>query len=731
MAIYLIQQNTKAFIGIFVSTNSDNEVQVYGLDDLGWGWQNEIRSGDIIELIDGNDSSDNKLVNEYGRIEQVETLTIRRDGEVSTYQIDYNSVLKSQGIIFFLIPTLYFLLCLLLSLILYKNQTNKSSFVLIHLMLLLAIGYLGSSLSQKLYPSGLLIVTFTILTAPILFLHFVYYYMAEEEVVWFSKKNLYLLYIVSAIILLIDTFKLIQLQSRDFLLFTFFILLIIIGWILIKGLYIHKSYDVQSTYKWIINSLIIALAPFVFLYAMPLLFLDTIFIYPEIAMMFIFVIPILFLYLITTGKMYLIRIHIKQFNYFLVLSVVFTLIISMIYYLMTDEKLEVSNLGLFFGLTVLVVLSSFYIKKYLDRHLRTSLFVEKDYYQKSLYRFSESLKDERSSDGILSVFQRELEDVLSAVNVVFHQIDRNDEKIKVDRSYQGSFKKLKKKQFRIGKIIQSEGQFVITVGETDQYFTVCFGTLANERFLNAEELDWLSTLAYYSSVSLENMMEIEELLSQLKNTQSSQPNWVNRLIFNWSEDERRRLAADIHDSFLQDVIILKRRISDLNLDDQVLELEQDLEDIIFSIRETCQELAPPLLSELGLSASLSELIHKANLRSNIHFSININPAFHELSIPLDYKQMIYRTIQELINNAIKHSQAKVATVKLKVANDQVELEYQDNGVGMDPETKEKPVSGMGLLGMQERIRSFNGLIHFESKQDEGLKVTVKVPFNDV
>ena len=101
MAIYLIQQNTKAFIGIFVSTNSDNEVQVYGLDDLGWGWQNEIRSGDIIELIDGSDPSDHKLVNEYGRIEQVETLTIRRDGEVSTYQIDYNSVLKSQGIIFF------------------------------------------------------------------------------------------------------------------------------------------------------------------------------------------------------------------------------------------------------------------------------------------------------------------------------------------------------------------------------------------------------------------------------------------------------------------------------------------------------------------------------------------------------------------------------------------------------------------------------------------------------
>lgn len=730
-ALFLIQQNDKPFIGVFVEDNNNN-FHVIALHDLGWGWHNDIYVGDKIELIDGEHPAENNIVMDTGRIEQAETVTVNQDGESMAYQVDYDSIIKQQGLIYFLIPTLYFILCFFVSLILYKNYTSKSSFTLIQLVLLLGIGYLGSSLSLKLIPIGLMIVTITLLLAPVLFLHFVYQFMEEKGVTWFSKKILYFLYIVAMTIIFIDRFRLIQLPIKEVLLFTFVIFLLVIGWILIKGYFTKKSDEIQSTYNWIINALIIALAPYVLLYAIPHLIFGRILIRGEIAILFIFLVPVVFLYLIITGKMYLIKTHIKQFTYYVTLSTVFTLILSVFFYFIVDAEMSFSEWGLSFLLTFSIILAGFYVKNNLDRRLRTSLFVEKDYYQKSLYRFSETLKDLGNTDGILTVFKRELEDVLSAKAIVFKQINRHHRQIEIEQPYQSVVKKIERKQLRVGKVIQSRNKFTITIGETDQYYIVCFGTLSDGRRLKADEHDWLSTLAYFSSVSLENMMEIEDLLAQLKNNQSTKSNWVNRLIFNWSENERKRLAGDIHDSFLQDIIILKRKIDDGNIkNEQLMDLKQDLDDIIFSIRETCQELTPLLLSELGLSASLTELINKSNFRSNIHFSIKMDESFCEDKITLEYKQVIYRTIQELVNNAIKHSEATTASILLKLNKQHIEFIYQDDGIGMDLVSNQKSEGNMGLVGMKERIHSFNGRIRFESEQGLGLKVTAEIPIIDV
>ncbi|MCD8503123.1 MAG: sensor histidine kinase [Bacillaceae bacterium] len=252
--------------------------------------------------------------------------------------------------------------------------------------------------------------------------------------------------------------------------------------------------------------------------------------------------------------------------------------------------------------------------------------------------------------------------------------------------------------------------------------------------LSEEQMDWLSTLAYYSSIALENMVKVEDLLLELRKTKSdSNSNWINRLIFSWSEEERKKLAGDIHDTFLQDIIILKRKIETLNekvgcqLTNRLVDLDEDIEDIIFNIRETCHELTPPLLSELGLQAALDDLTMKFHLRSNVHLNVKLDKNFDEYCLTIDYKRVIYRTIQELLNNAIKHSQSTKVDISLKIKGRHILLNYEDNGIGIDTVSTNESENSMGLLGIKERVRSFGGSIDFISSPGEGLVVISDIP----
>ncbi|MCZ0703724.1 two-component system sensor histidine kinase ComP [Natronobacillus azotifigens] len=738
-AVYLTQLNTDPYIGIYVTDNDHGDFYVTALHDLGWGWHNGIQHGDLIVLIDGEQPEHNHIVTTHGRIEQVKTLTVNQNGTDMTFQIDYSSVLAQQGIIYFLIPFLYFLMSLLLSLTLYKNYKNNSSLTLIYFMLVLAIGYIGFSLSMKLSSVGLITGDFTLLTAPILFLHFIYHFMKEKGAIWFSKNVLYILYGIAMIVFFLVTFEPIDLPIKEVLLITFVCFLTVIGICLTKSFIVLKNKNnlLKTTYSWIFKTLVIAIAPYTLLYAIPHIVLGSALIRGEIAILFIFTLPICFLFLLTTGRLYLIRIHIKQFTYYAILSFVFTLFICGLYYALSEEPFQITTLGIFFVFTFLFTFSSFFFKNYLDRLLRSSLFVERDYYQKSIYRFSEALKHENSVDGVLKDFQREVTDVLSANHLDFYPIDKyrkeNDDK-DLNESYQKLSRKLQRSTLRIGKITLLGSTFSIPIGEKDEHYIVLFATLNNVRNLNVEEQDWLSTLAYHASVSLENMIKIEDLLTQLKKNQSSDSHWINRLIFKWSEEERKKLANDIHDSFLQDIIILKRKMEDVKsktkeaeVTEQLFEMNEDIEDIIFQMRETCQEIAPPLLIEFGLKATLTELQNKFNLRSNSLLSIQIDDSFDEQALNLDYKRILFRTVQELLNNAAKHSRASEVRVTLGVNNHHLELAYVDNGIGMKLINMRSTENKMGLVGMKERIQSFNGTVTFNSEPGKGLTVIANIP----
>ncbi|OIJ17181.1 hypothetical protein BKP37_01210 [Anaerobacillus alkalilacustris] len=147
---------------------------------------------------------------------------------------------------------------------------------------------------------------------------------------------------------------------------------------------------------------------------------------------------------------------------------------------------------------------------------------------------------------------------------------------------------------------------------------------------------------------------------------------------------------------------------------------------MFNMRETCQELAPPLLSEMGLEQALQDLVEKFKLRSNSKLNIKIvespNPLLNN-----DYKLVIYRIVQELLNNANKHAKATEVTILIQINDKNLKLSYQDNGVGTDLSLISTDRKKIGLVGMAGRVHSVGGHMKFNSEPNKGMIVQAEIP----
>jgi signal transduction histidine kinase len=239
---------------------------------------------------------------------------------------------------------------------------------------------------------------------------------------------------------------------------------------------------------------------------------------------------------------------------------------------------------------------------------------------------------------------------------------------------------------------------------------------------------------------IKNMIEVDDLIKELeclksKKSTSTNYKFLSQLIFNWAERERKKLSSDIHDSVLQDIIIVKRKIEEIKLvtaekqpelENRVTELEEEILDIMFSMRDTCQELAPPLLTEMDLQHALNDLEEKFKLRSNSKLTIKMAIS-HKQLLNKDYKLVVYRIVQELLNNANKHANATEVTIMINIQDNVVELFYQDNGVGTDLSLMNKDRKKIGLIGMTARVHGVGGYIKFISEPNNGMNVQVEIP----
>ena len=232
--------------------------------------------------------------------------------------------------------------------------------------------------------------------------------------------------------------------------------------------------------------------------------------------------------------------------------------------------------------------------------------------------------------------------------------------------------------------------------------------------LAKEERQWLQLITSYLEVSLENVHLIRKLTARLQQLASELPHetaandiqWFRKVMFELQEEERIRIANDLHDTTMQDLFFLKRRISSLadkstmHQEDQVqLKSMNNFVDMInASLRQSCFELNPHLLKELGLIQTLKMYLEKESYTTPFELEFQAGHAAVIETKDLLTKRHIFRIVQELLNNAKKHSQASKVTFQIMEKDNYFCLIYEDDGVGFhdrDEVHLEIGASGMG------------------------------------
>ena len=206
------------------------------------------------------------------------------------------------------------------------------------------------------------------------------------------------------------------------------------------------------------------------------------------------------------------------------------------------------------------------------------------------------------------------------------------------------------------------------------------------------------------------------------------------------EEERKRIARELHDDLGQHLTVLKMDMSsvkaklrdtqtnaavDAGVIEDIERMDGLLNHTVQSIRRISADLRPLLLDDLGLVTALEALVNQVSRSSNIHCSLRLDP--HRLLIDQSLATPLYRIAQEALNNVVKHAQATEATITLhRDATNSLVLEVRDNGKGFVPWKSRKAVS-FGLIGMRERVYALRGEILIESRPGGGTTIRVTIP----
>lgn len=203
------------------------------------------------------------------------------------------------------------------------------------------------------------------------------------------------------------------------------------------------------------------------------------------------------------------------------------------------------------------------------------------------------------------------------------------------------------------------------------------------------------------------------------------------------EEERRRIASNLHDSLGQVLLAIKNHAlmamqsnpHENGLQDRLKEISITTSQAIDEVRQITHGLRPYQLDRLGLTQAIRASVNRASENGSILFASRVED-IDEL-FDKDAEIHVYRIVQEAVNNVVKHSGATEATVVIKVRTGGVTVSIRDNGRGCDPAklSSESYDLGYGLSGMAERVRILGGTMTIDSQPSQGTSLNVDVPLN--
>jgi signal transduction histidine kinase len=208
---------------------------------------------------------------------------------------------------------------------------------------------------------------------------------------------------------------------------------------------------------------------------------------------------------------------------------------------------------------------------------------------------------------------------------------------------------------------------------------------------------------------------------------------LNEYLVYSEEDERKAIASDLHDSVAQTLAMGISRIKNLiesdhpPQPDKIHDIQMILEQAVRQIRALIYKLSPPILDDFDIDIAIGVLIEETNTSEGTDFTYTNHitepvPLNHALKITL------YRAVGELLTNIQKHAGTQKARVQLWTSGQDICLQVEDQGAGMDVK-KIKPMlhGGFGLYSLSERIQNFGGSMEIISAHGKGTKITLTAP----
>mgnify|MGYP001309309450 FL=1 len=241
----------------------------------------------------------------------------------------------------------------------------------------------------------------------------------------------------------------------------------------------------------------------------------------------------------------------------------------------------------------------------------------------------------------------------------------------------------------------------------------------------------ISLLTLISLMFIRHLFNAQNKYEEFRTERESE---VLSAIIKTEENERSRFAKELHDglgpllsSIKMSVSAIKKQMDGKNDGSIIENTEKLIDESIFTIKEISNNISPHILNNFGLYKALQSFITKIQVSNNIDIMLNSNIGQKRFNYNVEV--VFYRIICELITNTLKHASARRITIDLFETDNELILEYIDDGKGFSPEKAEQTGTGMGLSNMRSRVNSLNGRYEAISKKGMGVCFNISVKVN--
>ncbi|MDB5054596.1 MAG: ATPase/histidine kinase/DNA gyrase domain protein [Bacilli bacterium] len=736
-----------------ISVSKNKEWTVVEIDRSSMTSQLGLKVGDIIIEINGIKASEYPSVIKWGSVAQAKKILISRDGKIikiSTNGISPISLLDVYSLLGELISLLF-------AFFLYKKMPRSQS--IRHLSaVFINIGIIFMSLMASIRGDvlGKILITTYVALLPITFLHFLIVFLNEKGNIQLRTKFLKYLYaiVLFAFIIMLAYFLGPPISNYVYDYSNYVIILIFIFGLLLNFLllsYVSIKYRKDNMYistiiKMVWLSLFISFAPITCLSFIPEILYRYDWVNSLYTSWFVLFFPISFAYLIATNKLYDIDMIVRRILFTGGISIIPSGIFMGINRILFPNDATFPRLLVALILFVVILTFVLYSLEYFTTRLEPIMFPRKYQLQKALKKISKNLGSISSFRELKNIFLVDIVNTLQVFGgaIVFKYNDT------VEIISEGEIEESEVEEFIGLEELEHPLLSLFEINRHEEFTSYLIMTQKKTKtLLGSEETQWLNLIITYLAVSLENVhlirkltMKLERLASYIPNEEAANDfNWFRKLMFELQEKERVRIATDLHDTTMQDLFFLKERLHSLlekyafspdDLD-QMNSIIGYIDVINANLRQSCFELHPHLLKEIGLVQTIEQLVDFEMAISSFEIEFHATRAYLIEQRDLDIKRHIFRMVQELINNAKKHSQASRIKINLTAANNSICLDYEDDGVGFEesqPAISEIGASGVGMNQMKSRILSLNGHFELETSKGKGMKLMATFPMRE-